>query len=162
MKTLSAILTDPATWAAPPTAAVVLPRVLLVPKLQLNAISRPGPGFFRRIVGDEVQCWPCGDLVCDPVLQRQTPTCDRFDDEAEPTCACGPPPAAVASSTACSFQCNAGYQPSGAPAASFVEHVGFMKPFLLKTYAHVAPCASSQSVGVQGEGFSVCDDGNTA
>ncbi len=86
-----------------------------------NIISNPDPpsdvgraaycgcaaGFFRRIVDAEVECWPCGDLVCDPALQRQMPTCDRFDDEAEPSCVCGPPPAAVAGA-ACSFQCNAG------------------------------------------------------
>jgi hypothetical protein len=66
-------------------------------------------------------------LACDPATQRQAPACDRFDEEEEPACVCGPPPAA----TGCACECNAGYVSTGAGCYGFVEHIGFMKQMQL-------------------------------
>lgn len=50
------------------------------------------PGYFRRLIktpnGFSLNCWPCGDLGCDPATQRQWPQCNDGFGKDEPSCQC--------------------------------------------------------------------------
>jgi hypothetical protein len=147
---------NPATGGCTPCGSDE--NIVSVPQqLGIEASCGCEQGFFRRITAAAaVECWPCGDLACDALTQRQMPTCDRFDGEEEPACVCGPPPAAViVDASRCTFECASGYTPArlSAPVPqAYISLVGFMIPTHIETF-YLEPAGCEITVGVQGEMF---------
>lgn len=127
----------------------------------LRATCGCAPGYFRRFDGGTLACWPCGDLVCDPATQRQLPACDKFDDEDEPSCVCGRPPA-TAAAAGCAFRCADGYDEAATiQTGDYVERVGFTLQTRLKTYySSVEPTNRAVALGAQ-DALVLLSDGTT-
>ena len=80
-------------------------------KLGIESCRCP-PGFFK-IQEEFVKCWPCGDLNCHSLSQKQDECDGDFLESVEPTCRCGFPPGSNASSVdsdTCSFHCLKSHQ----------------------------------------------------
>jgi len=71
------------------------------------------PGYFIERLPSlgQINCWPCGDLLCAPGIQEQTPCMGL--ETLEPECICSVPPGTkVLDPDRCTFACQDGFDVS--------------------------------------------------
>jgi len=92
-------------------------RMQTVPNVMgVDACACPG-GYFAQRFADHIVCWPCGDLMCTPGLQQQTPQVCSGQEAFEPSCQCRVPHGAVVlDETLCTFACDETYYDQAAQA----------------------------------------------
>jgi len=136
-------------------------------------------GFFRAVDPSvsSISCWPCGDLACDPAVQRQIPFCDGFGT-VEPSCVCalGPgvaliwPPSLYAEQR-CAIRCADGFSPLSGPSPGLYDQYSYISlgAGAAITMHAAAACFLSSSPTPTGSilfGTNallvLCDDGNVA